>query len=245
MKVQPVKRYGGAAYPDKPSAAKQPGLLAHTPERWQSKPVVLAALTSLVGMTAAYQTQVAGGKAKAGSLVAPLFIHGEGRGTFGCEVVNPPVFLSEAEAREVVIEEAKRAGIQFKAGGPALAGVEVPARTSKDPKGTTVLTADGFDAKRGVAFVVVSGKDAEDWTEPSGSSIDRYDSKKLAGEVVAKVKKSAAKGVTATFYEPYSHPNPDRRDWEKSRADALVKDREELRKQVRDFVKWLKSQGVI
>ena len=34
--------------------------------------------------------------------VAPVFIHGEGRGALGCVVVSPPVFLSEAEALEVL-----------------------------------------------------------------------------------------------------------------------------------------------
>jgi hypothetical protein len=196
-------------------------------------------------VSAAYQTQVAGGKAKAGSLVAPLFIHGDGHGTFGCRAVNPPVFLSEEEAREVVIEEAKRAGIQFKAGGPAIAGVEMPKRSVKDPFGKATLVADGFDAKNGIAFVVVSEKDADQWTKPDGSTVDYYDAKALAAEVVAKIGKTKRKGVVGTFYEPFASPERTGGNWEQERAKALVQGREELRKQVRDFVKWLKSQGVI
>ena len=48
--------------------------------------------------------------------VAPIFVHGEGRGASGCIVMNPPVFLSEEEALQILGEELARAGIKLGAG---------------------------------------------------------------------------------------------------------------------------------
>ena len=72
------------------------------------------------------------------------------------------------------------------------------------------------------------------------SSADEYDAKALAASVVAKVKKASPKGVVGTFYEPFTYPAN-----RKTGAEVYDQDRAELRKQVRDFVQWLKSQGVI
>ncbi len=60
--------------------------------------------------------------------VAPVFEHGEGRGVTGCNVVTPPVFLSEEEGLQILREELAKHGIQLKAGG-TLQGVVVPARS--------------------------------------------------------------------------------------------------------------------
>jgi len=59
------------------------------------------------------------------SKVAPIFEHGKGRGVFGGEVA-PPRFLTEEEARNVIVDEAKKAGVTFVAGGPVLPNISVP-----------------------------------------------------------------------------------------------------------------------
>ena len=53
------------------------------------------------------------GQASAHPVVAPIFEHGEGRGADGCVVTNPPVFLSEDEAMQVIKEELEKAGIRL------------------------------------------------------------------------------------------------------------------------------------
>jgi len=85
---------------------------------------VLAALTAAVfglGAVAASAEgaepgQRAGGQEPRGTgaepgLVAVVFPHGEGRGSFGCMMVTPPAFLSEEEARQVIREELESLGI--------------------------------------------------------------------------------------------------------------------------------------
>ncbi|OGF48377.1 MAG: hypothetical protein A2231_10275 [Candidatus Firestonebacteria bacterium RIFOXYA2_FULL_40_8] len=50
---------------------------------------------------------------KAVNLFPPLFEHGEGKGAIGCIVTAPPVFISEADAREIIEEECRKAGLTF------------------------------------------------------------------------------------------------------------------------------------
>jgi len=64
------------------------------------------------------------------SLVAPIFRHGAGHGSFGCKAVNPPVFLSEDEARQVIIEEGETGGLSFTLDGQ---GAE-EGRPSRSPR---------------------------------------------------------------------------------------------------------------
>jgi hypothetical protein len=47
------------------------------------------------------------------SAIAPLFIHGDGFGASGCSVVSPPIFLSEADAYEVIAAALEKEGIVF------------------------------------------------------------------------------------------------------------------------------------
>lgn len=60
-------------------------------------------------------------QAGAKAVVAPIFEHGEGRGATGCVVVNPPVFLSEQDAMQVIREELPKSGVSLSEGSVLLA----------------------------------------------------------------------------------------------------------------------------
>jgi hypothetical protein len=45
--------------------------------------------------------------------VAPIFSHGKGSGAVGCVVTSPPVFISESEAMEIILEEFNKENIVF------------------------------------------------------------------------------------------------------------------------------------
>ncbi len=182
MEIRPVTRYETPDYPAREILRQHPELLRIVPKRWQGNPVVLTALTGLCMMmlgsrAAASADQNGEKKAPPASAVAPLFVHGEGRGAFGCVAVNPPEFLSE-EARQVIIEEAKRAGIEFKANGATLPKIEVPItdshlpprvpdpNTPQEPKTKEqALELDGTEKKRSIAFEFVSDADFEAWSK--------------------------------------------------------------------------------
>src|ERR1035438_3198523 len=106
MQVTPVRSRRAPQYPSQQYLAEHLELLSIVPERWKSNPLVLRVLASVVSLTFAAEAAHAQTPAPAASHVAPLFIHGEGRGAFGCVATNPPIFLSEDEAKQVIREEA-------------------------------------------------------------------------------------------------------------------------------------------
>src|SRR5450759_3640970 len=107
MKIEPIREYMGPRLPTREIVDENPELLRLLPKRWQTNSTVVAALTACLVMTSCRNGQAASTPTK----VAPVFEHGKGVGSFGCIAVNPPIFLSEDEARQVIVEEAKRAGI--------------------------------------------------------------------------------------------------------------------------------------
>lgn len=272
MRIEPLRTYAEPQLPTRDAVDAHPELLRLLPRRWQANATVVAALTACLAMTACSNSEAA----EKPTRVAPVFEHGTGSGSFGCVAVNPPIFLSEGDARQVIIEEAKRAGIRFSPNGRTLKDITMPtdgtlARVDDgkggakwEPKfGTQVISIpiDGLEQKRNIAFEYISEQDLKDLRTgttnfgTAGSQTTIGTAKALA-EGIGKTKPGGTYGV---FYDPaigwsdarekakpldYSSP-----DWQarnakiKSAANEMA--REELRKQVQDFVKWLKAQGVI
>ena len=210
-----------------------PELLRLVPERWQRNPHVLRILSGAVCLLLAAET--------ASAEVAPLFVHGEGRGAFGCIAVNPPVFLSEAEARQVIVEEAGKAGLKFEPDALTIPGATLPVTNlywcGGEPgpletrKGKLVL--DGFDRKHNVAFEFVSDEDVADWKNRHprcASSVSVYDVRGAATTLRDGLPSGKDAPQIGIFYEP---------------ASPKGHGAKELRAQVRDFIAWLKAQGVI
>lgn len=273
MNIEPLRHYATPQLPTHDIVSEHPELLRLLPKRWQGNSAVVAALAACIAMsTCAADAATTKAKPKAkpkpapkiASRIAPIFTHGSGIGSFGCEVVNPPTFLSEAEARQVIIEEAKRAGIIFTADSKILPKVELPTTTrewgNKQPqrkiKGWPV-GLDGTDAKRGgVSFEYVSREDMIKWQgDPSDhptSTLISYDVAGAAKDLQAGIAKAKPVGTYAVFYDPVAlqkmsfGPSADF-DAAQGQAYAAAYDeaRENLRAQVKDFIKWLKAQGVI
>jgi hypothetical protein len=114
---RPRTRYRLPRYPTKLQVNQRPALLAkHLPAAWAARKELAGAAALL--MTAA---MAAGSSCKPGrvnmqgkdlaGMVAPVYRHGGGSAAMGCVVVTSPVFLSEDEAREVIIQELARSGI--------------------------------------------------------------------------------------------------------------------------------------
>ena len=280
MKVAPIKNYNGASFPTRRIIDEHPELLKLVPKRWQTNPAVLTALAGLCVMMADCR-QSAG--AETTSRVAPIFQHGDGRGGFGCRAINPPVLLSEDEAREVVVQEGKRAGVSFQPDAATLPSVAMPLTTrwpfradldkndKYHPRKRThrlSVKLDGTDPKRHISYEVVTRTDFDAWETKDLSKLRMcsawgVDIVDAATEFRNGLIKARPKGVYGVFYDPcvgrrdaekrydvhlpkYGTPNV---DWkaEYAKMDNKAKDlaRELLRAQVRDFIKWLKAEGVI
>ena len=272
MKLQPIRSYATPKLPTRDVVDEHPELLRLLPKRWQSNAVVVAALTTCLAL--------ANGRAYANGTattsVAPIFEHGRGGGTYGCKAINPPVFLSEDEAQNVIVEEAKRAGIDFSKDGKTISKVTMPTNTklnrlSETPNGssgrkakthTQVLPSiamDGFDGKHNIAFEFVSDQDLRAWKTGVNEfgTVGDEDLIGTARALVTGIRKAKPGGVYAVFYDPsIGRGDASKRagpahgsDWEAeyARVTAVAEDmaREQLRAQVKDFIKWLKAQGVI
>ncbi len=275
MRINPVRSKAVPRYPTSGYLEQHPELLEIVPERWRQNAFVLKILGGVACLLLASQTASAQQPvAPPPSRIAPLFLHGTGRGAFGCVTVNPPVFLSEDEARQVIQQELRKMGFELAPGAFTVPDASVPVTDpywclSQDGKeivperietSKRSLTLDGFDQKHRVAYTFVSHKDYWAWqTEKPRcwSSVSSIDTKAAAAILREGLPRSAAQPWIGLFYEPYaSMPRgcmPSYRlskaereaAWDRCVRGGKESDKEQLRKQVVDFIHWLKAQGVI
>jgi len=305
MKVKPLKKYKTPFYPDKSAVLRNPNILKAMPQRWKDRASVGFVLSStilLLQTGCGNKITGSGMDTNMGSenisthgeikplpdtdpiLVAPIFEHGMGRGSFGCVSVAPPTFLSEAEALEVINEEAGREGIIFTNEMIQLENIEIPVtdlfpRSEND--GNTelktikeTLDLDGYDSERKIAVEFVSKDDVVAWRDKNPeflSSVETYDALGAAKKLQEGLKDKTDGIITGVFYDPmgfdkqiyddYSKElrkisdNTELSDEQKNlqwkelsiKYEEAVKESKTamLREQVKDFLSWLKAQGII
>ena len=219
------------------------------------------------------------------AVVAPIFEHGEGRGSVGCIVVTSPVFLSEEEALQVILEELVGQGIMIDAVDVEQPNVKLPRRYEWNgtvngryvheirendadcaPPPTT-LAIDLISTRRHVAVEFIS---EDEYIKLGGvdsrSSVQVYDFQEAADNLSRHVEVAGREMYFGVFYDPvmgkldlesfWTKPKPigtTDEEWSKqfeqlseaAKETARARSKEQLRLQVRDFVDWLKAQGVI
>lgn len=266
MDVTPIRQYGAPRYPAREILDKHPELLRLLPNRWQRSAIIGAALVAACGIVAVrWNTTSLQAAADPPTKVAPVFQHGEGHGSFGCDAVSPPVFLAEDEARKVIADEFRvlqnetKGQVQFTADGLVLKGIAVPETSlsweaKKLGTRTEDFTLDGWDAKRKIGFEYVSQADYEAWKAKNGdsySTVESYDMLGAAKRLRESLAAAKPEGVVAVFYDPMldyqdAYRNADGQpDMKTAERDAKMLDRYALREQVKDFVRWLKAEGMI
>lgn len=280
MDITPVKKYKQPEYPTKKEVLGNPKILKKLPDRWKDNVYVGAALSTLLiftltscvpknvsdkgdklenGTTTAVDSDYTDKKA----LVAPIFEHGAGRGSFGCVSVAPPAFLSEEEAFQVVQEEAKKYGITFEKQALVMDKVEIPetkyyynpedsGKETELDKSTITgeLKVDGYNSSKKIAFEFISSEDYEAWhkNEEMYSTVQDYNFISAAKILKEGANEKNGETTLGIFYDPM--PQLDREELSKSNDinDLQIKlqkrAQEELRKQVVDFLEWLKAQGI-
>ena len=182
--------------------------------------------------------------------IAPLFVHGQGTGAFGCEMVAPPAFLSEAEALIVINEVAEEYGLSFSdKETPVFSGVLLPSVNIADPNDmepaseTASLKADFADMDHGIALSFVSVEDIKSWNQgPQSAIVEQYETKDAAeqlSEALENAWSDDGLGYTAgVFYDPCAFSD-------QSEAQSRELSEEQLKEQVRDFCNWLKDMGIV
>jgi hypothetical protein len=197
-KVRKVRRQRRPGYPTRPEVVRDPELLRrHVPSAWKKSAQVTAALSILL---AAGCRNDAGSKAQTAANVAPLFEHGEGRGSDGCVVVTPPRFLSEQEALGLISDELAKAGLSM-----SQLHVKMEPITISNKHVSAPLTVDLVDPQKKVAIVcVTSDKYFELGGDYSESTVQRYDCRKVAERVGMDIRaaNNAPKMFYGLFYDP-------------------------------------------
>jgi hypothetical protein len=219
MKPQPIKQYREPRYPARLLVIATPSLLQdHQPPAWRARGMASAAAVLITaGLTVAATDKP--GKAPVKATVAPVFAHGEGRGAIGCQVILPPVFMSEEEAMSIIEEELGQAGVKLTDKNVEYKEVLISEREEygvKDSKGNwkeevrdvpggkqKPLVVDRVDPAHKVAVEFVSEADYfELGGAHSSSTVQSYDMADIAKNVDTKV---AAKGPAVFFaalYDP-------------------------------------------
>ncbi len=283
MEIKPVGESKPPKYPRKVDVGAEQ-IKAGLPRRWAKSPAAKVALISLAAMTltGCDPPRTAGvpiapsviteetvtptpvileGEALAPTVsVAPLFLHGEGLGAFGCVMVAPPAFLSEDEALSVINGVAKGYGLTFsKQGAPVLDGVLQPVTNiyESDNKAEadtlTTLTPDFSDAAYGVSIEFVSVEDVKSWHQEKGYaiSVESYDTQDAAAQLSEALESAATQDYSActvgVLYDPCETAKgaADEEDGEAAEAKSRAQSVAQLTKQVKDLCEWLKAQGII
>jgi hypothetical protein len=277
MNARPVKRYRQPTYPTRLEVLSEPELLErHLPCGWRAIPEMAGTVALFLAVNSTVQAADKQPVTPLGSLavVAPIFEHGDGRGSTGCIVVAPPVFLSEEEAWQVIDEELSRQKLKLPGIGFEVRGVRIPHRTEsyseKDGKWTSnvkdlpstnqAYKADRANPEKRIAVEFVSFPDYERLGGPSSSStVQSYDFKQVGKSVAEAVRKEAREKLYfGALYDPAVRVDPPKRDsariktaadwgkyWEASLKKSKAESQRLLRLQIQDFLKWLQAQGAI
>lgn len=275
MRPEPVKRYRNPSYPTRLEVLSDPDLLRrHLPPGWRGIPGMAGSIALFLAANSMVKGAEKSGPAEGTTaVVAPLFDHGEGRGSTGCIVVAPPVFLSEEEAWQVIDEELAKDGVKLPDSKVTLDGVQIPQKwityTVKDGKMQQGLReagrADSFiadrgDSKKHVALEFISSREYHNKTggASSSSTVQSYDFKATAKNLGDEVKKqSKEKLYFGVLYDPLvnvaaeqlnnplNQPGERFKHWKEDMDKSRADSKRLLRLQVQDFVKWLQAQGAI
>lgn len=161
-------------------------------------------------------------------------------------VPMPPRFvvLSEKEARRVIIFEARKAGLHFKADTLRITLPGTKPDPTDDPtpsRREITLTLDGTDKKYNVSYEYISGGDLKALQGKGLSPIWSRTPGRAVNYLNSFFPEAKPKGYTRAFTAARDiHP-----DGQNAERRAKAAAREDLRKQVRDFVNWLQVHGVI
>ncbi|MDR3675538.1 MAG: hypothetical protein P4N24_08610 [Acidobacteriota bacterium] len=232
MNSRPVSRYKTPRYPTRLEVLADHTLLEkHLPPAWKSCAEMAGVVTLLLAAnncTGYSQEDIRAVTGKP-AVVAPIFAHGEGRGATGCVVVNPPVFLSEQDAMQVIREQLGKAGVTLSASHVALQDVVIPqfrqefSQPGWNPKivptgDAKVFFLDALDTRKRVGVEYVSyGHYFDLGGEQSGSTVQDYDFKRIAAGVDKAVAKSHNLYFGA-FYDPVSPSRGDVEKWDRLRT---------------------------
>ena len=192
----------------------------------------------------------------------------------GCEMVAPPVFLSEQEALAIIKGVAADAGVNFGDRPPKYTATQNNGnRELYNGRENGIVLGDGnigldlYDGEKNVAVAYISMNEAEEKYLPGEdgsvmmSSVTSYRPRELAEMTVEDFAQQNGDISVGVFYDPgvswesEEHKRildeyyNSEKNWDEKvaqyEADTKQLIEEDLRAQVRDFIEWLQGQGII
>ena len=262
LKIEPVGQYREPGYPDAGEFSKKGGIESFIPERWKREAFAMGTMLALAfgGCTSAFaETQIPANPGllakksgneipvQSNAVTAPIFEHGYGFVRSGGEAASHPKFLTEAEARQIIEEEFKKAGVIFDrhdmkfngaAGDYSDAGKlclkELELTNYKGP-----VELDGYSTKNKFAYEFVSSFDSKLFLKDSSQMVSTAPPvayTKPAALILNALLTKSAKVNVINFYDPLAMKG--------CQGDIAVS-RAELKAQIRDAIAWAKSKGWI
>ena len=245
MKIKPLRKYNVPDYPSKAQMEENPEMLENLPMRWTSSAKLsiimgvgimskafVASPENGDGKSEGIVQAQAEEKIKKGfgtenvsakeepknSIVAPVLakaLENDGRGAFGCVAVNPPTFLSEPEALEIIKTELEKGGLNLKE-DVVVDGVACPNPDARYPdydengkrkndKEKIIHGKHTFDFASDDGRILIeflSRKDYSEWEGHSGSSVQDYDFPDLVKTLSDEFGRYKGKKVFGIFFEP-------------------------------------------
>ena len=249
MEPRKLKRYDAPKYPTRHEVTADPSILARRlPPAWRRDELLGAVAAFAAAANSACTPAAAATPAAADgvAVVAPVSKHGEGFASSGCDVVAPPVFLSEEEALKVIKDEAAKRGLTLVKPVMPIAGVKLSLPEGKDQaRKMKAFKPDLVEVEHHLAIEFVSGGDEYFYRTPDDPAkksmamlVENAAMQQAAEALSARVKATATeKVVFGAFYDPGGN----KPDAKKARQESKA----QLREQVVDFLDWLKAQGAL
>jgi hypothetical protein len=184
--------------------------------------------------------------------VAPLFIHGDGKGAIGDFATWESYFLPESLARIIIVDELEAGGIPVDSFDMKIEGIRIYRWRSccflglepsaRQPR----FLLDGYCVEDNIGFEYVSLPDFfQLGGEYNGSSYQEYDLFKIA-EGVRETLRQHGRISVAVFYDPVVETEIG--EWitfTMPGYQIFERASDQLRLQVRDFLIWLENEGLI
>ena len=258
LNANPMHSYKSPQYPTKVQVFETPDMLKkYLPPQWQRNARIAGLATLFLAASCQSQKNILKSDldSDAAAVVAPIFKHGDGWSSEGCVIVNPPVYLSEEEAMQVIAEELTKSGFEISKTNVSLENLTIyhgkkieydENYNRTERKGDLKpLNVDLYDEKKKIAVEYVARSDYSDLgvTGNSYSSVSSCNLQGAADSLVEEVKENGKGVYFGAFYDPVADSIDDQDYWNQNAENQVSK--QYLRNQVKDFVDWLKAQGVM
>ncbi len=232
MKLKAVKKYDKPSYPNQqeftPTEAKQFPFLSKT---------AMSTVISLLFLSGIQNNDAVDQKTKieysdslkedplkkdetnqSRYIQVPVFEHGEGRGSTGCMVMSSPIFVSESDARDIIVETFAKQGITFEESNKTFEGLnnrnfKYETNTKRHgkkiiekevyPDSTYNIKVDLFSREHNLGVIFVDRTDYQKLVQYRSNmgTIQSYDLKGLAYLISQEVE-NYNEFNCAVFYDP-------------------------------------------